>query len=131
MCVDWNCIYWYMLLEFVIVNWDDDMVWIGELEMSIDNVLLCELLLRNDELKVNMMNCLRLNDLLTIDWIVFVIENDVKVECDEMRNEMWVVDDERMIWAIEIVDLRCELDWIVELCELHVFDGNELVVLNG
>ena len=118
MCVDWNCIYWYMLLEFVIVNWDDDMVWIGELEMSIDNVLLCELLLRNDELKVNMMNCLRLNDLLTIDWIVFVIENDVKVECDEMRNEMWVVDDERMIWAIESVELRIvEFDWIVELCE--------------
>ena len=24
-----------------------------------------------------------------------------------------------------------ELDWIVKLCELHVFDGNELVVLNG
>ena len=118
MCVDWNCIYCYMLLEFVIVNWDDDMVWIGELEMSIDNVLLCELLLRNDELKVNMMNCLRLNDLLTIDWIVFVIEKDVKVECDEMRNEMWVVDDERMIWAIEIVELRIvEFDWIVELCE--------------
>ena len=69
MCVDWNYIYWYMLLEFVIVNWDDDMVWIGELEMSIDNVLLCELWFRNDELKVNMMNCLRLNDLLTIDWI--------------------------------------------------------------
>ena len=51
-----------------------------------------------------------------------------------MRWDMrcWIVDDERMIWAIEIMDLRCdELDWIVELCELHVFDGNELVVLNG
>ena len=24
-----------------------------------------------------------------------------------------------------------DLDWIVESCELHVFDGNELVVLNG
>ena len=91
--------------------------------------LLCELLLKNDKLEVNMMKYLRLNDLLTIDWIVFVIENDVKVECDEMRNEMWVVDDERMIWAIEIVELRIvEFDWIVELCELHVFDGNELVV---
>ena len=66
---------------------------------------------------------------LTIDWIVFVVENDVKVECDEMRNEMWVVDDERMIWAIEIVDLKCvKLDWIDELCELFMFDGNELVV---
>ena len=66
------------------------------------------------------------------DWIVFVVENDVKVECDEMGNEMWVVDDEILIWAIEIVKLRIvEFDWIVELCELHVFDGNELVVLNG
>ena len=51
-----------------------------------------------------------------------------------MRWEMrcWIVDDERMIWAIEIVELGIvEFDWIVELCELHVFDGNELVVLNG
>ena len=41
----------------------------------------------------------------------------------------WVVDDGRIIWAIEIVDLKIvELDWIVELCELFVFDGNELVV---
>ena len=52
----------------------------------------------------------------------------------EMRWELrcWVIDNERMIWAIEIVELRIvELDWIVKLCELHVFDGNELVVLNG
>ena len=49
----------------------------------------------------------------------------------EMRWELrcWVVDDERMIWAIKIVDLKfVELDWIDELCELFVFDGNELVV---
>ena len=48
-----------------------------------------------------------------------------------MRWELrcWVVDDERMIWAIEIVDLKfVEFDWIDELCELFVFDGNELVV---
>ena len=45
----------------------------------------------------------------------------------EIRWELrcWVVDDERMIWAIEIVDLKfIELDWIDELCELFVFDGN-------
>ena len=37
-----------------------------------------------------------------------------------MRWELrfWVVDDERMIWAIEIVELKfVELDWIDELCE--------------
>ena len=92
--------------------------------------LLCELLLRNDELEVNMMSCLRLNDLLTIDWFVFVVDNDVNVEYVELRNEILnYVDDERMIWAIEIVDLNfIELDWINELCELFVFDGNELVV---
>ena len=37
--------------------------------------------------------------------------------------------DERMIWAIEIVDLKfVELDWIDELCEFFVFDGNKLIV---
>ena len=37
--------------------------------------------------------------------------------------------DERMIWAIEIVNLKfVELDWIDELCELFVFNGNELIV---
>ena len=37
--------------------------------------------------------------------------------------------DERMIWATEIMDLKfIVLDWIDELCELFVFDGNELVV---
>ena len=34
-----------------------------------------------------------------------------------------------MSWAIEIVELKfVELDWIDELCELFVFDGNELIV---
>ena len=48
----------------------------------------------------------------------------------ELRNEILnYVDDKRMIWAIEIVDLKfVELDWIDELCELFVFDDNELVV---
>ena len=91
---------------------------------------LCELLLRNDEFEVNMMSCLGLNNLLTIDWFVFVVDNDVNVEYVELRNEILnYVDDGRMIWAIEIVDLKfVELDWIDELCELFVFDGNELVV---
>ena len=61
---------------------------------------------------------------------MFVVDNDVNVEYVELRNEILnYVHDERMIWAIEIVDLIfVELDWIDELCELFVFDGNELVV---
>ena len=74
--------------------------------------------------------------MLEIEWLVdnwlicVVVDNDVNVEDVELRNEILnYVDDERMIWAIEIVDLRfVELDWIDELCELFVFDGNELVV---
>ena len=71
-----------------------------------------------------------MNDLLTIDWFVFVVDNDVNVEDVELRNEILnYVDDERMIWAIEIVDLKfVELYWIDKLCELFVFDGNEMVV---
>ena len=50
-------------------------------------------------------------------------------DCEICWYEKWdedeilrYVDDERMIWAIENVD------WIDELCELFVFDGNELIV---
>ena len=90
--------------------------------------LLCELLLRSGELKEIV------NDLF---WHLIDLCIDVEklwfwyMLSWEMRWELrcWVVDDERMIWAIEIVDLKCvELDWIDELCELFVFDGNELVV---
>ena len=141
MCVDWIA---YILLY---VNWIDNWKWVLMNCIEIGWIicycwemvnwkwilimcLLCELLLRNDELEVNMMSCLRLNDLLTIDWFVFVVDNDVNVEYVELRYEILnYVDDERMIWAIEIVDLKfVELDWIDELCELFVFDGNELVV---
>ena len=61
---------------------------------------------------------------------MFVVDNDVNVEYVELRNEILnYVDDERMIWAIEIVKLKfVELDWIDELCELFVIDGNELIV---
>ena len=64
-------------------------------------------------------------------WLIcVVVENDVIVEDVELRNEILNdVDDERMSWVIEIVELKfVELDWIDELCELFVFDGNELVV---
>ena len=52
------------------------------------------------------------------------------VEDDELRNEILNdVDDERLSWDIEIVELKfVEFDWTDELCELLVFDGNELIV---
>ena len=76
------------------------------------------------------------DELFEIEWLVDnwlicgVVDNDVNLEDVELRNEILnYVDDEIMIWAIEIVDLKfVELDWIDELCELFVFDGNELVV---
>ena len=135
MCVDWIA---YILLY---INWN----WLNYM-----------LLLRNDGLEVNMINCLRLNDLLKIDcyvncywevvnwkwswmtcfgiWLIcVVIENDVIVEDVELRNEILNdVDDERMSWAIEIVELRfVELDWIDEfimklivICVcICIFDG--------
>ena len=82
--------------------------------------LLCELLLRNDELEVNVMNWLILCIVVEKLWKWYIMRWGLRC---------WVVDDERMIWAIEIVDLKfVELDWIDELCELFVFDSNELVV---
>ena len=54
---------------------------------------------------------------------------------DEKWNEEW--DMELLILKEWIELLRMwiwdcdDLDWIVEICELHVFDGNELVVLDG
>ena len=41
-------------------------------------------------------------------WLIcVVVENDVIVEDDELKNEILNdVDDERMSWAIEIVELK-------------------------
>ena len=82
------------------------------------------------KLKVNMLNCLNLDDLLTIDWFVYGCWEIMILVYVELRNEILkYVDDERMIWVIEIMDLKfVELDWIDERCELFVFDGNELLV---
>ena len=82
-------------------------------------------LLRNDELKWMWKTWFG----NVIDF-VFVVENDVIVEDVELRNEILNnVDDERLSWDIEIVELKfVEFDWIDELCELLVFDGNELIV---
>ena len=102
----------------------------GELEMSIDNVFAMWIVIEKWWIASEY------DELLEIEWLVdnwlicVVVDNDVNVEYVELRNEILnYVDDGRMIWAIEIVDLKfVELDWIDELCELFVFDGNELVV---
>ena len=49
-------------------------------------------------------------------WLIcVVVENDVIVEDDELRNEILNdVDEERMSWAIEIVELKfveLKLNW--------------------
>ena len=80
-------------------------------------------LLRNDELKwmwkTWFSNVIDLCMVVEKLWFQYMLRNEI----------LNYVDDERMIWAIEIVDLRfVELDWIDELCELFVFDGNELIV---
>ena len=66
---------------------------------------------------------------LAFDWFVYWCWEVMKWYMFRWGLRCWVVNDERMIWAIEIVDLKfVELDWIDELCELFVFDGNELIV---
>ena len=95
--------------------------------------LLCELLLKSDELKVNLMNCLRLNDWLTIwlncvccwEWCESGMWWDEKWDIEMLIMKEWIELLRLWIWDCD------ELDWIVELYELHVFDGNELVILNG
>ena len=65
---------------------------------------------------------------LAFDWFVYWCWEIVILVYVELRIGISRYD-ERMIWAIEIVDLKfVELDWIDELCELFVFDGNELIV---
>ena len=129
-----------MLIELILKVSVDELYWNwlkymlllrnGELEMNIDNVFAMWIVIEKWRIGSEY------DELLEIEWLVdnwliyVVIENDVNVEDVELRNEILnYVDDERMIWAIEIVDLNfIELDWIDELCELFVFDGNELVV---
>ena len=138
MCVDWIA---YILLY---VNWIDiesecwwiicycwDMLnWKWKCIMW----LLCEWLLRSDEMKSEYVELFEFGWLVD-NWLICVCCWEW-CDCEICWVEKWdedeilrYVDDERMIWAIEIVDLKCvELDWIDELCELFVFDGNELVV---
>ena len=123
-----------MLIELILKVSVDELYW---------NWLNYMLLLRNGELEMNIDNVFAMWIVIEKLWIwkwlwwiidnwliCVVVDNDVNVEYVELRNEILnYVDDERLIWAIEIVDLKfVELDWIDELCELFVFDGNELIV---
>ena len=112
MCVDWIA---YILLDVDWIDIKSECWWIVlklvELHVIVEKWWIgneywwcgCYVnwLLRNDELKWMWKTWFG----NVIDF-VFVVENDVKVKCDEMGNEMWVVDDERLIWAIKIVKLR-------------------------
>ena len=134
------CVYWLNYYILFIVNWIDWITcWCWEF----------------DELKLIMWIVIEkwwveseLDELLEIDWLIdnwlncvcvenYVIEKDV-----EKWDEEWDVELLMMKEWIELLRLLIwdcdELDWnlliwnvIVELCELHVFDGNELIVLNG
>ena len=121
MCVDWIA---YILLDVDWIDIESECWWIVlklvELYVIVDKWWIeneywwcdCDVnwLLRNDELKWmwktwfgNM-----------IDF-VFVVKNDVIMEDVELWNEILNdVDDERMRWAIKIVELKFEnVDWIV------------------
>ena len=104
--VNWN---WILIMWIVIEKW-----WIDS---------------EYDELLENWLNCVCVEN--------YVIEKDV-----EKWDEEWDVELLMMKEWIELLRLLIwdcdELDWdlliwnvIVELCELHVFDGNELIILNG
>ena len=105
-------IYCLMLIKLMLIVSIDELYWnwlnymlllrYFYLEMKLIMWLLCELLLRSGELKVIM------NDLFGI-WLICVVVEIV--EDDELRNEILNdVDDERMSWAIEIVEI--EICWI-------------------
>ena len=133
-------IYCFMLIELILKVSVDELYWNwlnymlllrnGELEMNIDNVFAMWIVIEKWWIESEYDELLEINWLVDNWLICVVVDNDVNVEYVELRNEILnYVDDERMIWAIEIVDLKfVELDWIDELCELFVFDGNELVV---
>ena len=83
-----------MIELYVIV----EMCWFGN---EIDNVIVMWIAIE----KWLWMTCFGI-------WLIcVVVENDVIVEDDELRNEILNdVDDERMSWAIEIVEI--EICWI-------------------
>ena len=117
------CVYWLNYYILFIVNWIDWITcWCWEFdELKLIMWLLCELLFKSDELKVNLMNCLRLIDLLII-WLNCVCcweWCEIEIQWDEKWDEDWDIDDERLNWAIENVDLRfwwfgliCWVMWI-------------------
>ena len=134
-----------------IVNWDVDMIWIDELDMNIDYCG-CDVNCHWEMINFGS----DYDELLTIDWFVNVVENDVKVNCVCVENYVIEKDVEKwdvVKWNVEMLmmeewiellrlwiwellnwdwfDEICEFDWVYEIYELHVFDGNELVVLNG
>ena len=107
-------IYCLMLIELMLIVSIDELYWnwlnyvlllrCVDLGMKLIMWLLCELLLRSGELKVIM------NDLFGI-WLICVVVEIV--EDDELRNEILNdVDDERLSWDIEIVEIKICWIWL-------------------
>ena len=135
MCVEWISIYIaFMLIELILKVNVDELCWNwlnymlllrnGELVMNVDKVIVMCFVIEKRWIEVNM------NDLFD-NWLILCIVVEKLWIWYMMRwgFRYWVVDD----WkndlnhgdcGLEIVDMH----WSDELCELLVFDGNELVV---
>ena len=122
-----------MLIELILKVSVDELYWNwlkymlflrnGELEMNIDNVFAMWIAIEKWWIESDCEWLVLAFDLF-VYWcweIVILVYVELRIGISRY--------DERMIWAIEIVNLKfVELDWIDELCELFVFDGNELIV---
>ena len=116
-CIDWIDIYCLLLIELML-NWLNYLlmlrIWWIEIEYW-----LCELILRSDEMKVIVTNYFEI-EWFVDNWLICgCCENYVKVECDEMRNEMlrcWLWKNELSYWdcGFEIwwIGLNCWVMWI-------------------
>ena len=110
-------IYCFILIELILKVNVDELCWNwlnyilllrnGELVMNVDKVIVMYFVIEKWWIEVNM------NDLLTIDWFVFVVENDVNVEYVELRNEMRIEMLSCWWWKnLSYCDCGLEICWI-------------------
>ena len=126
--------YWLNCYILFIVNWID--VELIELLVDVENLVNWNWMLIMwiniekwwnesdcDELLWNWMICWQLIDLLML-WELCEggMWWDEKWDVEMLIMKEWIELLRLWIWDFD------ELDWIVELCELHVFDGNKLIV---
>ena len=136
-------IYCFMLIELMLIvgvdefhwNWLNYMLLLRcvDLGMKLIMRLLCELLLKSDELKVNLMNCLRLNDWLTIwlncvccwEWCESGMWWDEKWDVEILIMKEWF--ELLRLWNWELMNLIELLNYV----NLFVFDGEGGQALEG